>query len=90
MMHSVSLPPDLYQLLEQRAQRSHVSPDALAEEALRHYFNQEEQNWQQAFTSLIGKVQSRAVNFSAEEIEADTSAATMEVEEMRRARCCFG
>ena len=73
MINSISLSPEVYTLLRQRAQQAQTSPDALAEEALRHYLGLEEQAWRQAFESLIARVQSRTASFSSQEIEADIS-----------------
>ena len=89
MINSVSLSPDVYTLLRQRAQQIQTSPDALANDALRQYLNSEERAWQQALEALIAQVQARTARFSSEEIEADITAAA-EVGELRRARRSAG
>ena len=49
MTYSVSLSPDVYVLLRQRARQSKVSPDTLADDALRRYLHHEEPTWRQSF-----------------------------------------
>jgi predicted transcriptional regulator len=90
MINSVSLSPDVYTLLRQRAQQVQTSPDALANEALRQYLSLEELAWRQSLESLIARVQARTAKFSSEEIEADITAAAEEVRESRRARRSAG
>jgi len=90
MINTVSVYPDVYSLLRQRAQQAHTSPDALANEALRQYLGLEEQTWQQALESLIARIQARTAEFSSEEIEADITAAAAEVKELRRAHRSAG
>lgn len=90
MINSVSLSSDVYTLLRQRAQQVQTSPDALANEALRQYLSLEELAWRQALESLIARVQARTARFSSEEIEADITAASDQVRELRRARRSVG
>ena len=90
MINSVSLSPDVYTLLRQRAQQAQTSPDALANEALRQYLSLEELAWRQSLASLIARVQARTAKFPSEEIEADITAAFDEVRESRRARGSAG
>jgi len=90
MINTVSLSPDVYTLLRQRALQIRSSPDALANEALRQYLSLEEQAWHQAFEKLIARVQARTAKFSSEEIEADITAASDEVRELRRVRRSTG
>jgi len=90
MINTISLSPDVYTLLRQRAQQIQSSPDALANEALRQYLSLEEQAWHQAFEKLIARVQARTAKFSSEEIEADITAASDEVRELRRVRRSAG
>lgn len=84
-MYNVTISPDVYTVLRQRAQQSKSSPDKIADEALRTYFSREEQAWQRAFESLITKVHARTMPFSPAEIEADITTAADEVRELRRA-----
>ncbi len=90
MINNVSLSPDVYTLLRQRAQQAQTSPDAFANDALRQYLNSEERAWQHALEALIARVQARTACFSSEEIEADITAAAAEVRELRRARRSAG
>lgn len=90
MINSISLSPDVYTLLRQRAQQVQTSPDTLANEALRQFLSLEEQTWRQSLESLIARVQARTAEFSSEEIEADITAASDEVRESRRARRSAG
>jgi len=86
MAHTISLSQDIYTLLKERARQAQTSPDALADEALRQYLSQVEQDWQAAIKSLFARVQARTAGFDANEIEADITAAADEVKESRRAR----
>ena len=85
MAHSISISHQVYNLLRERAEQSKTSPDSLAESVLRDYFNREEEQWREAFEALIAKVHARTAEFTAEEIEADITAAAIEVREQRRA-----
>jgi predicted transcriptional regulator len=85
-MYSIAVSPEMYTALRQRARQVRTSPDRVAEEALRAYFDREEQAWQRAFEGLIAKVQARTLPFSSAEIEADITAAADEVRELRCAR----
>jgi len=86
MAHTISLSQDVYTLLKERARQAQTSPDALADEALRQYLSQAEQDWQAAIKSLFARVQARTAGFAANEIEADITTAADEVKESRRAR----
>jgi predicted transcriptional regulator len=86
MAHTISLSSDVYTLLQERARQAQTSPDALADEALRQYLNEAEQDWRKAFEVLIARVQARTVDFAADEIEADITTAADEVKESRRGR----
>src|SRR5262245_25170403 len=86
MANTISLPPDVYGLLRERAQQEQTSPDALAELAVRRYLSSSEQDWHASIEALLAKVQSRTVAFTLEEIEADITAAAEEVKELRRDR----
>lgn len=81
-MYNVTISPDVYTVLRQRAQQSRSSPDKVADEVLRTYFSREEQTWQRAFESLIFRVQARTIPFSSTEIEADITTAADEVREL--------
>ena len=84
MTYSVSVSPDVYVLLRQRASQSHVSPDTLADSTLRRYLCQEEPTWRQSFDDLLARVQAFSAQYSSEEIEADITVAAEEVKELRR------
>ena len=90
MTYSVSLSPDVYVLLRQRARQSKVSPDTLADDTLRRYLHQEEPTWRQSFDALLARVQANSEQYSSEEIEADITVAAQEVKELRRARRSAG
>jgi len=85
-MYSITVSPEMYTVLRQRARQARSSPDKIVDEALHAYFNYEEQTWQHAFDALIALVQARTMSFSSAEIEADITAAADEVRELRRAR----
>ena len=53
MAYTISLSSDVYTLLQERARQAQTSPDALADEALRQYLSEAEQDWRKAFESLI-------------------------------------
>ena len=84
MSSTISLSPQLYDLVAQRAEKAHITPDALAEHLLRRELGGED-DWREAFEALMRRVHSRTERFSSAEIEADISAATAEVRERRRA-----
>ncbi len=85
MTYSVSVSPDVYALLRQRASQSHVSPDTLADSTLRRYLRQEEPTWRQSFDALLTRVQAHSAQYDSAEIEADITVAASEVKELRRA-----
>ena len=68
MTYSVSLSHDVYVLLRQRARQSKVSPDTLADDALRRYLHQEDPTWRQSFDALLTRVQANLEQYSSEEI----------------------
>jgi hypothetical protein len=94
MSHTITISPQVYELLAQQARQARQSPDAIAESLLRHSLTTEMQAWRQAFETLIARVQARTARFSSEEIEADINAAADEVKVRRctgaRGRRCWG
>jgi len=90
MTYSVSVSPDVYALLRQRARQTKVAPETLADDALRRYLRQEEPIWRQSFDALLARVQANSEQFSSGEIEADITAAAEEVKELRRDRRSAG
>jgi predicted CopG family antitoxin len=86
MSHTITISPQVYELLAQQARQARQSPDVIAESLLRRSLTTETQAWQEAFESLVARVQARTAQFSSEEIEADITAAADEVKELRRAR----
>jgi hypothetical protein len=85
MSSTISLSPQTYHLLVQQAKRVHQTPDSLAEELLQRSLASNPEQWQREFESLIERVQERSSRFSSDEIEADITAASQEVKELRRA-----
>lgn len=85
-MVSISVSPEVYDLLRSRARQIRVSPEVLADDALRSYLKLTEPTWQQSFAALLARVQSNSSQYQSEEIEADISAAALETKEARRAR----
>ncbi len=83
---TITLSQQVYDELVQRAHQTRQSPDALAEDLLRHSLGTETEQWRQAFEALIQKVHARTNQFTSEEIEADITAAAEEVRESRRVR----
>lgn len=90
MLHSISLSSEVYNLLQQRARQARMSPDALAEDALRRQLGLADPAWQEAFERLLARVQARSASFDPAEIEADITAAADEVKVQHRARRCVG
>jgi hypothetical protein len=90
MTNSVSVSPDVYAMLRQRARQAKVAPETLADDALRRYLHLEEPGWRYAFDALLARVQANSEQFSSEEIEADITAAAEEVKELRRGRRSTG
>jgi predicted transcriptional regulator len=86
MSYTISLAPDVYTLLQERARQNHTSPDHLANEALRKYLGELNPAWRQEIDALIARVQERTATFAENEIEADIRAAADEVREARHAR----
>jgi hypothetical protein len=90
MTYSVSVSPDVYALLRQRARQAKVAPEALADDVLRRYLRLEESGWRHAFDALLARVQANSEQYSSDEIEADVTAAAEEVKELRRGRYSVG
>jgi hypothetical protein len=86
MNYSVSVSPDVYALLRQRARQAKVAPETLADDALRKYLRLEEPTWRQSFDALLARVQGNSEQYRSDEIEADITAAAEEAKELRRAR----
>lgn len=86
MAHRITLPEPLYETLRREAQRVQLSPDVLAERLLAQGLSTELSAWREAVEALISRVQARTAGFSAEEIEADITAAAEEARKARRAR----
>lgn len=83
--YTITLSPEIYSLVQQQAQQAHTTPTVLVETALRQYLLQQETVWQQAFLSLVARVQDYTHHFDPQDIEADITAAALEVEELRHA-----
>lgn len=90
MTYSVSVSPDVYAMLRQRARQAKVAPEALADDALRRYLHLEEPTWRQSFEALLARIQANSEPFSSEEIEADITVAAEEVKDLRRGRRSAG
>ncbi len=86
MSSTITLSQRVYDELVQRAHLTRQSPDALADDLLRHSLRTETEQWRKAFDALIQKVHARTSAFTSEEIEADITTAASEVKESRRAR----
>lgn len=86
MSSMITLSPQVYDLLVQRARQTCQTPDILAENLLHRSLTIETQQWRHAFDALISRVQARTSRFSSEEIEADITAAAEEMKELRRVR----
>ena len=85
MTQTLSISEALYERLRHRAQQARQTPDELAEELLYQTLKVEEGAWQQEWDSLISRVHARTAAFSAQEIEADITAAAAEVRKARHA-----
>lgn len=81
----IVLSPEIYTLVQQHAQQAHTTPNDLVETALRYYLFQQDAAWQHAFLALIARVHSYTHIYDPQEIEADITAAAMEVKELRHA-----
>lgn len=90
MTYSVSVSPDVYAMLRQRARQVKVAPEALADDVLRRYLRLEEPTWRQSFDALLARVEANSERFTSEEIEADITAAAEEVKELRSGRRSTG
>ena len=62
----------------------------LADDVLGRHLRLEEPTWRQSFDALLARVQANSEQYSAEEIEADITAAAEECKELRRARRSVG
>jgi hypothetical protein len=82
---SISVSDPTYALLRRSRSTSRLSPDALAERLLQERLSAEAAAWREALDMLISQVQSRTRRFNLAEIEADITAASDEVRELRRA-----
>ena len=86
MSQAISLSEPTYALLQRLADRERLSPDLLAERLLSERLSAEFVVWREEVEALIAKVQTRTLRFSSAEIEADITAASAEIKELRRAR----
>lgn len=77
-MAILNVPEGLYKRLVERAQALRTSLDVLAAQAIERYL------WQTEFDELLTKVHSRVHNIPDQEIEADITAASEEVHQLRR------
>ena len=80
MLHTISISEPVYNLLNQEAKRTRLSPNDLAER-----LSAEQQAWRQQFDSLLTRAHTRLSAFDPAEIEADITAASEEVKAERRA-----
>lgn len=85
MTHTISISPQIYKQLHERAEKKQIPVNLLAENVLSDYLSQDEEQWSKAFETLLAQVYARTGRYSAEEIEADITAAAAEVKELRRA-----
>lgn len=72
------LPDKLSEELEQRASALNTSADELLAQAVEHFL------WQLRFKELLDSVHANTKFFSYDEVQADITAARMEVREIKR------
>ncbi len=85
MLHTISISESVYNLLNQEAKRTRLSPNDLAERLLAERLSAEQQAWREQFDRLLTRVHARLSAFDPAEIEADITAASEEVKAERRA-----
>ncbi len=85
MLRTIRISESVFNLLDQEAKRSRLSPNLLAERLLAERLDAEQQTWREQFDSLLARVHARMAHFDPAEIENDITAASSEVEMERRA-----
>jgi predicted CopG family antitoxin len=85
MLRTISISEPVYDLLNQEAKRTRLSPNDLAERLLAERLSAEQQAWRQQFDALLTRVHARLSAFEPAEIEADITAASEEAKAERRA-----
>ncbi len=85
MLRTITISESLFVQLDREAQRSRLTPNALAERLLADRLNAEQQAWREQFESLLARVHSRMSSFDPAEIENDITEASSEAKAARRA-----
>lgn len=85
MLRTISISEPIFNLFNQEAQRTRLSPNDLAERLLAERLSADQAGWRQQFDRLLTRVHTRLSAFDPAEIEADITAASEEVKAERRA-----
>jgi hypothetical protein len=85
MQRTIVISEPVFNLLDQEAKRSQLSPNDLAERLLAERLSGDRQAWRDQFESLLARVHARMTHFDPAEIEADITSASSEVKAQRRA-----
>jgi hypothetical protein len=75
MLHTISISESIFNLLDQEAKRTRLSPNDLAERLLAEHLSVEQAAWRTQFENLLARVHARMTTFDPAEIEADITAA---------------
>jgi hypothetical protein len=86
MLRTITISESIFSSLNREAKRKHLSPNLLAERLLAERLNADDQAWRDQFERLVKRVHTRMARFDPAEIEADITAASLQVKAKRRAR----
>ena len=89
MLRTITISEPVFNLLDRKARRSRMSPNALAERLLAEHLNAERSTWQEQFERLLTRVHARMKRFDPAEIENDITQASFEAKAARRANRRF-
>ena len=72
MTRTISISPQIYKQLHERAEKKQIPVNLLAENILSDYLSQEEEQWSKAFETLLAKVYVRTGKYS-KTLQSDTN-----------------
>ena len=85
MQRTIVISEPVFNLLDQEAKRSRLSPNDLAERLLAERLTGDRQAWRDKFENLLARMHARMAHFDPAEIEGEITAASSEVKAQRRA-----
>ncbi len=85
MQRTISISESVFNLLDQEARRSRLSPSDLADRLLAERLGADQRAWRFQFEKLLARVHDRMAKFDPAEIESDITAASAAAQAERRA-----